>query len=240
MFAIGFTKQFDANSGADYSVTNSNSNFGQISLSSSGFRREAFGKDDKAYVTSIITPKAITEVEGDIDWVSIDVGLTTSVGITSHLYLFGYDNVDDKPPSVIQGYRIGARASDKLYFVGAGVTQSADIFMTNNEISSTGLTTALGTTSSVKSYSASAPSSNVFTISAGHDLLTGEKVLIQSDSADLPENIEAHRLYYVIRDSSTEIKLASSATNADVGNAITVTGGDQLKIISRVSDKEVG
>jgi len=240
VFAIGFTKQFDANSGADYSVTNSNSNFGQISLSASGFRREAFDKDDRAYVTSIITPKAITEEEGDIDWVSIDVGLTTSVGITSHLYLFGYDNIDDKPPSVIQGYRIGARASDKLYFVGAGVTQSADIFMTNNEISSTGLTTALGTTSSAKSYSASAPSSNVFTISGGHDLLTGEKVLIQSDSADLPENIEAHRLYYVIRDSSTEIKLASSATNADVGNAITVTGGDQLKIISRVSDKEVG
>ena len=240
VFAIGFTRQFDALSGADYSVTNSNSNFGQVALAASGFRNETFEKDNKAYITSIITPRAITSTEGDVDWVSLDVGLTTSVGITSHLYLYGYDSLQDQPPSIIQGYRIGARVDDKLYFVGAGVTQSASIYMINNEISTTGLTTALGTTSSAKTYSASAPSSNVFTISAGHELLTGEKVLIQSDSGDLPENIEAHKLYYVIRDSSTEIKLASSLTNADVGNAITVTGGDQLKIISRVSDKEVG
>jgi hypothetical protein len=240
VFAIGFTNHFDARSGSDYSVTNSNSNFGQIALSATGFRNDAFGKDNKGYITSIITPKAITSVEGNIDWVSIDVGLTTSVGISSHLYLYGFDDLDDKPPILIQGYRVGAKVNDKIYFVGAGSTHSASIYMVDNEISTTGFTTASGTTSSSKTYSASTPSSNVFTISAGHELLTGEKVLIRSKTGDLPEGIQAHRLYYVIKDNSTDIKLASSSTNADIGNAISVVGGSQLEIISRVSDKEPG
>jgi len=240
VFAIGFTKQFDARSGSDYSVTNSNSNFGQIALSASGFRHDAFGKDNKGYITSVITPKAINGTEGDIDWVSIDVGLTTSVGISSHLYLYGYDNLEDKPPVLIQGYRVGAKVDEKIYVVGAGSTHSASVYMVDNAISATGLTTATGTSSSAKTYSASAPASNVFTISGGHELLTGEKVLIRSETGDLPEGIQAHRLYYIIKNSSTEVRLASSLTNAEIGNAITVVGGDQLKIVSRVSDKEPG
>jgi hypothetical protein len=61
VFAIGFNKHFDAETGADLSITNSNSNFGQISLTSSGFKKEAFDKDNKAFITSIITPRAIVE-----------------------------------------------------------------------------------------------------------------------------------------------------------------------------------
>jgi hypothetical protein len=88
VFAIGFNKHFDAESGGDYSITNSNSNFGQIALNSSGFRKAAFPKDNQAYVTSIISPRALTTEEEAIEWLSIDVGLTTSVGISSHLYLY--------------------------------------------------------------------------------------------------------------------------------------------------------
>jgi len=240
VFAIGFTRQFDARTGSDYSVTNSNSNFGQIALSASGFRHDAFGKDNKGYITSVITPKTINGEEGDVDWVSIDVGLTTSVGISSHLYLYGFDNLQTKPPTLVQGYRVGAKVEDKIYVVGAGSTHSASIYMVDNEISTTGLTTATGSSSSLKSYNASTPSSNVFTISGGHELLTGEKVLLRSETGDLPEGIQAHRLYYIIKNNSTQVRLASSLTNAVVGNAITVAGGAQLKIESRVSDKEPG
>ena len=60
VFAIGYAKHFSAESGGDASVTNSNSNFGQISLNSDGFKKEAFTKDDTAYITSLITPKSIT------------------------------------------------------------------------------------------------------------------------------------------------------------------------------------
>jgi hypothetical protein len=239
VFAIGFNKHFDAQSGGDGSITNSNSNFGQISLSADGFKKEAFAKDNNAYVTSIITPRANTESEVDIDWISLDVGLTTSVGISSHLYLFGYNDQDDAPPIIIQGYRIGARQNDKLYVnIGSG-TSEASICMLDNVLGS-GTTIAQGTSVSEKIYPVlSGPSSNIFTLGT-HQIQTGETVRIFSDDGDLPENILDNTLYYAIRQSSTEIKLASSQTNAENGSAVTVYGGAKLTIVSRVSDKVSG
>ena len=162
VFAIGFNKHFNAETGADASVTNSNSNFGQFAIASDGFKKEAFTKDDNAYITQIIAPKAITSSETNIDWQRLDVGLTTSVGITSHLYLFGFNTKDNVPPVVIQGYRVGAKTNDDVFVdftsvndgvnvTGYGVS-SASIFMVDNEISSSGITSALGTTSSIKKY----------------------------------------------------------------------------------------
>ena len=227
VFAIGFNKHFDAQTGSDLSITNSNSNFGQISLSASGFKKEAFDKDNKAFITSIISPRAIVEGEDKIDWISLDVGVTSSVANNSRLYLYGYNSLDDVPPILTQGYRVGAQVSDKLYFVGNGTEYSANILMSD------------GVTSSVKEYSASAPSLNVFTLPT-HNLNTGEKVIILSDDGDLPENIVENTVYYVIVVSSTEIKLASSASNATTGIGINVYGGTKLKILSRVSDKNAG
>ncbi len=79
VFAIGFNKHFNAETGADASVTNSNSNFGQFAIASDGFKKEAFTKDNTAFITNIITPKAIDNPEITVDWQRIDVGLTTSV-----------------------------------------------------------------------------------------------------------------------------------------------------------------
>jgi hypothetical protein len=240
VFAIGFTKHFDAESGGDASITNSNSNFGQISLNSSGFKREAFDKDNNAFITSIIPPRAIDMLEEDtIEWLALNVGLTTQVGISSHLYLFGFTASDNAPSSQTQGYRIGARQGDKLYVVGSGTTYSANIYMCDNVIATSGITTALGSASAVKSYDVSSVSSSTFTLGA-HNLQTGEKVIILSDDGDLPENIEDHKVYYAVRTSSTQIKLATSYTNAVLGDTVTVYGGTNLHILSRVSDKESG
>lgn len=248
VFAIGFNKHFDAETGGDASITNSNSNFGQISLNSSGFKKESFDKDNKAFITSIIPPRAIIGSEEDIDWVSIDVGLTTSIGISKgtskHIYLYGYNSIDNPPSAITQGYRIGARLNDKLYVVGAGVTYSASIYMCDNQISNAGFTTASGTTSSAKSYSASASPSSGFTTSfviGSNNLLTGEKVKIISDIGDLPENIEEHETYYAINagDNNT-IRLATSYSNALTNQSISVSGGTNLTILSRVSDKTPG
>jgi hypothetical protein len=239
VFAIGFNKHFDAQSGGDGSITNSNSNFGQISLAADGFKKEAFAKDNNAYITSIITPRANVEEEVNIDWISLDVGLTTSVGISSHLYLFGYNDQDDAPPIIIQGYRIGARQNDKLYVnIGSG-TSEASICMLDNVLGS-GTTIAQGGSVSEKNYPVlSGPTSNIFTLGT-HQIQTGETIRIFSDDGDLPENILDNTLYYAIRQSSTEIKLASSQTNAENGSAITVYGGSKLSIVSRVSDKSAG
>jgi hypothetical protein len=227
VFAIGFNKHFDCESGGDLSITNSNSNFGQISINASGFKKVAFDKDNKSFITSIIAPRAIVAEENKIDWISLDVGVTTSIANNSRLYLFGFTSEDDVPPILTQGYRIGAQVSDKLYFTAHGDEYSANILMSD------------GVTSSVKEYSVSAPASNIFTLPT-HTIQTGEKIIILSDDGDLPENIIENTIYYAIRVSSTQIKLASSASNATTGTAITVYGGTNLKILSRVSDKIAG
>ena len=232
VFAIGYNKHFDSQSGSDLSITNSNSNFGQISLSASGFKKEAFAKDNKAFITSIIAPRAIVSTENNVDWIALDVGITTSPSKNpnkNRLYLYGFTAKDDIPPTLTQGYRIGARVNDKIYFTGDGLAEySANILMSD------------GVTSSVKEYVSSVPSSNNFTIGS-NTLDTGEKVIILSDDGDLPENIVENTVYYVIDNGDNNtIKLASSKTNADNGTAITVYKGTSLRILSRVSDKVAG
>ena len=246
VFAIGFNRHFSAESGSDASVTNSNSNFGQISLTSDGFKETAFSKDDTAFISNIITPKAITGSPVNVDWQSFDVGLTTAVGISSHLYLFGFNDVDDKPPVVIQGYRVGAKETDVIS-VNTGTVKNASIVMTDSVVSSAS-TVVTGSDISKKTFRVeSGPSfvqnnstaSNIFTIGT-HTLQTGEKIRLFSDDGDLPENIEPNTVYFAIKISDTEIKLASSVTNAENGVAITVFKGTKLFVESRVSDKISG
>jgi microcystin-dependent protein len=232
VFAIGYNKHFDVQTGADLSITNSNSNFGQISLSATGFKKQAFSKDNKAFITSIVAPKAIVAAENNIDWIALDVGVTTTSVLNPNknkLYLYGYKSIDDAPPILTQGYKIGAQVNDKLYFVGAGVTYSANILMSDT------------VTSSVKEYVVtSGPSSNSFTIGA-NTLDTGEKVIIISNDGDLPENTVENTIYYVIDNGDNNtIKLSSSPSNASNGTAIDVYGGTSLRILSRVSDKIAG
>jgi len=242
VFAIGFNKHFEAVTGGDASITNSNSNFGQLSLISEGFKKTAFAKDNRAYVTSIVPPRAITGTDDKIEWLSLDVGVTTSVGISSHLYIKGFTTNDGKPSGITQGYRIGARLNDRLYFqggAGAGTTFSAPILMVDNVIGvGTG---ALGTTSSVKEFTVTGePSNNDFTIGP-NTILTGESIRIISDVGDLPENITAHTTYYAINNGDNNtIKIASSFRNAIEGEAINVFKGTDLRILSRVSDKDSG
>ena len=239
VFAIGFNKHFNAETGADASITNSNSNFGQFAIASDGFKKDAFAKDDAAFVTHVLAPKEIVSTETNVDWQRVNVDATLNVGINTHLYIFGFDTLDNVPPTVIQGYRVGAAANDKLLVDftnatnGAVGLREASILMTGGN----------GADSSVKSYKVtSGPTDNTFVIGT-HNLQTGEKVRIISDSADLPENLEENTIYFAIvvaGSPSNQIKLASSKTNADNGVALTVHGGSKLKIESRVSDKAAG
>ena len=249
VFAIGFNRHFDSINGADASITNSNSNFGQFSLNSSGFKKEAFEKDNHAVITSIVAPRAITTSPISIDWISLDVGLTTAVGISSHLYLYGFTSQTDLPPTIIQGYRVGSKLNDELYLAtGAGIggTVTSNIYMTDSITPygspSIGATISYGTNTSEKSYAVtSGPTSNVLTLgTVPHALQTGETIRIFSDDGDLPENITANTVYYTIYSTSTSIKVATSPTNATLGNAINIYGGTKLKVVSRVSDKSPG
>ena len=246
VFAIGYTRHFAGFSGADASITNSNSNFGENSITASGFRNSAFSKDDTAYVTSIIGPRAITNnsknsiTYSNVSWVQLDVGLTTSVGISSHLYLYGYNTIDNAPLSIIQGYRVGANYSEKLYVksqVNSGIN-SASVYMSDNAITNNALV-AYGTNTSEKNYTVTSGPDGSFNLTIGsNNLQTGETIRILSDAGDLPENISEDTEYYAINNGDNNtIKIASSLSNALIGNPISIYGGISLKISSRVSDK---
>ena len=224
VFAIGYNKHFEALSGGDASVTNSNSNFGQLSLISEGFKKEAFEKDNKAFITHIIPPRTIDSTEESIDWLTLDNSKTSD---NTKLYLFGFNNEDVKPPILTQGYRVGAKVNDKLFLTVGGTEYSADILMSDGS-------------SSFKEYSVtSGPTANAFTIGT-HSLNTGEKVIIISDDGDLPENLVTNTVYYAIAPNNTTVKLAASEAEALADEPITVNGGTKLKILTRVSDKQSG
>ena len=110
VFAVGFGDHFFSDSGGDLSITNSNSNFGNTSLRSKGFKSAAFTKDKAGQITHVIPPKDISDVpEISINWVTFDINKIRAAADPTKLYLYGYTNENAKPPSKIQGYTIGAR-----------------------------------------------------------------------------------------------------------------------------------
>lgn len=113
VFAVGFGDHFFADSGGDLSITNSNSNFGNTSLRSKGFKATAFTKDKAGKITHVIPPKSLDDVdEISINWVTIDIAATRAEADNTRLYLYGYTSQLGRPPSKIQGYTIGARRDD--------------------------------------------------------------------------------------------------------------------------------
>ena len=258
VFAIGFHKHFECLSGGDASITNSNSNFGQFSLAADGFKAAAFGKDDKGFVTGVVTPRSIADVETNIEWVQFDVAKTQSVGKSGHIYLLGYNKQDVVPPIISQGYRVGARINDTVYLKDAnGVLKGAKVLMTNGPITSSN-TTASGTASSAKVFSNitvqndSARGGQTFYNIGAHTLKNGESIRLFSETGDLPEGVDPNKVYYAVTAEKNtsrtdnisvdtfEIQIASSRTNAEAQRPITIKSyeGIQLRIESRVSDKK--
>jgi len=254
VFAIGFANHFLLESGGDASITNSNSNFGAKSLISRGFRPEAFPRDDVGYITHIINPKEIESEEDGIEFLGIDVGVTTSVGIatTSKLYLYGQTNQDIPPSTVIDGYRIGARKDEALKVLlsdgNETTTYHSKVVMPNtggtaNEVISE-KNHKVSQTNNVNNIS-----SNILSLSDDHTFLNGESIRIISENGGLPDGIDENKIYYAITTAiapnpplnTNQIKIAATLNDArnDIPVVINNSGGI-LSIVSRVSDKSPG
>ena len=253
VFAIGFHSHFNMIAGADASITNSNSNFGTFALAAEGFKKEAFAKDDKGFVTSIITPRSVVTAEQTIEYLQLQISNSGGTPTTaSRAYLLGYNDETLPPSHFAQGYRIGARVNEKLYIEKNGSIYNATIVMSN------GATTATADTSEKKykaTHSATTSAKkSVYLIQPNHSLQTGETIRIIADNGNLPENIDPHRVYYAITGTtatpagvdsqiaSNEIRIASSLSNAQNGIYITSVAdvNEEFNIISRVSDKKPG
>jgi len=245
VFAIGFSKHFLTESGADMSITNSNSNFGSTSLESEGYKTDSFDRDDVGYVTHIIPPKEVLAEDNVVTWLSLDVEKIINAPTPEKLYIFGADNEEILPTHQVDGYRIGAKNNDELYLtvtIGtAQTTYSAPILMPvsiGNGVSSKKEyeVDRSGTTNSI--------ASNLFNLTTNHRLINGEKVRITSDTGQVPDGLENEGIYYAITDGlgASQLKLAQSLNDALSGVSILGinNNGGKLKISSTVSDKLPG
>ena len=134
IFAVGFADHFLLESGGDMSITNSNSNFGNTSMHSIGYKGFAFNLDKGGYITDVIPPQKISDTANIIrtNYYPIDVQLSKPLTNFDRLYLTG-DKANtflSRPAASINGYRIGARTyindekCEKLY-VSTTADQSA-------------------------------------------------------------------------------------------------------------------
>ena len=247
IFAIGFSDHFVTESGGDFSVTNSNSNFGQTSLRSSGYRDDAFSVDDVGYISNSIPPKRIDTTDINLEYDFIDVSRTVGVGSTSRLYLYNQTNQDLKPRSTIQGYKIGAKGDDRLnvFIQEGGVSRpySARIVMPETQIESNQVTgtkvskvgRSVGTGNSI--------SGNIITFVDNHQFHNGETIRIASDNSRFPDGLEQSSVYYAITTglNSNQIKIAQTLKDSEFGTEIPINNlGGNLIVESRVSDKTSG
>ena len=242
VFAIGYNGHIKGSGGADASITNSNSNFGQHALIAGGFRPDAFPRDDQGYITHIVSPEWVPTYEENRDKISyfqLDVDKTQQAGISSHLYLSGFNREDVAPLPLTQGYRLGANLNEELYVSIGGTEFGSPVYMPENvttgvQTSSIGINSHQGT----KFSTAGVPNTNFELAIQDIGIVNGETIRVISDAGDLPEGLEPNRVYYAIKPTATGLKLASTLSNAINNIPISVYGGSDLRVESRVSDKK--
>jgi hypothetical protein len=200
VFAVGYGDHFFADSGADMSITNSNSNFGNTALRCKGFKTEAFSKDKFGQITHIIPPKSLSDVnEISANWVNIDIQRTRAAANSQRLYLFGYTSLNSPPPQRVQGYNIGARqdgsgptaVADKLFclLISAGTTtasvKSASITPFGPSVS----TSTVNTGGSPLKFD-----SNTYTV-GGQQVVGGWYIQVSSTNNEIYNTLISNTLY---------------------------------------------
>ena len=257
VFAIGFAKQFIVESGGDFSVTNSNSNFGSKALTASGFKRQAFPQDDVGYITHIIPPRQIENESITLTFNSIDINKTIDSNDPSRLYLYNETNFNNPPENVIDGYRIGAKKGESLNVIisknGVSEIKTSEIVMQVPPPLVGIVSVTSSKVYSIASNQFNIPNidsqTNIITLQTPHALQNGEKIRVLSSVAFLPNGIESNQIYFAItvdpQDplalNSTQIKLAKTINDAISNVPININNNGQfLRIESRVSDKLTG
>ena len=234
IFAIGYAKQFVTASGGDQSITNSNSNFGQIALFSTGYKDDVLAKDNNAYITHIIPPKDIPSKENIIRYAKINATLTDTLSASNQstrVYFDGFNDLLNPPDNQTRGFVVGGRLNDRLYYKAAN--QEYQIPITPNYKLESNITSIDTTT-------------NIITLSDVTGISTGLSGKIISADGNLPDGIINNKIYNLRLTGGTGIKLYDNISNAqndispvNIKNQVGVSTGN-LKFVSRISEKNVG
>ena len=238
IFAIGYAKQFVADTGGDQSITNSNSNFGQIALFSSGYKADVLAKDNHAYITHIIQPKEISDRENVIRYDVIDSGLTQSASVDrTKVYLKDFTDLLTPPENEVRGFVVGGAIGDRIYYKSANVEYGIDVadsYGVEYDIASIDTVTNIITLAGIG------------TTGAIPGISTGLSGRIESRNGILPDGLNQEKLYNVRLTGGSGIKLYDNISNAEndvsvvnIKNQVGV-GVSNLRFISRVNEKSVG
>ena len=242
-FGIGYSQQYVTESGGTVSVNGSNSNFGQQSLYSKGFRDDAYARDDVGYISNIVPPEYNIASNISLEYDAIDVSATVGVGSTSRLYLYQQTSQNVAPKTKTQGYHLGAKTNDRLNATINDTVYYARIVMPNTHKDSNQVSSVKVSNIGVNVSTGNSISSNTITLKEDHQFVNGESIRILSDNARLPDGIESNRVYYTITSglNANQIQVAISYNDAINGNELVINNlGGNLRVESRVSDKRAG
>jgi len=243
----GYSHQFVAESGGEVQSTNSNSNYGQTSLSSSGFKNVAFQKDDVGYITDVIPPKEIESDEVNLEYDAIDVVQTVGVANTHRLYLYQRTNLGSPPRASVQGFRLGAKENDRINvnitIGGVPTNYYARIVMPDTHTEAKQISSVKVSSVGRNVSTGNSIASNTITFTEDHDFLNGETIRMVSDNGRLPDGLNSNQIYFAIVNGLNDDQLQFASTPNDAANSTPIdinNLGGNLTVESRVSDKIAG
>ena len=187
-------------------------------------------------ITHVVAPKENEDAEVSIEYY-IDVDKTVSVGATSKLYLYGQTNASVAPDSIIDGYRIGAKAGDTLNVLisqsGISTEYTAEIVMPGTELKFSEKFVVGRSSVGINSIS-----SDVITFTENHNFVNGESIRVISETGTLPDGIANNTIYHAITSGtgisgSNQIKIAQTQKDAAIDNSITINNGGSIFISNK-------
>ena len=149
VFAVGYADQFLAESGGDMSITNSNSNFGQISLRAKGSQFTSFAPAANGKITALIPPRGISSTASNVEFYAIDYSTTWEKNgqgdknynanlisnFTSNLNKFrlyldigGLNSEGDIPELVVESFDYATSTTVTKRYLNFGSNQNYNLF----------------------------------------------------------------------------------------------------------------
>ena len=128
--------------------------------------------------------------------------VTVGAASSTKLYLYQETNEASPPPSILQGYRVGAKTDDDLSVIisidGTPSEKIARIVMPNTENTSSEVTSIKVSTVGRNVSTGNSISNDILTFEEDHNFINGETVRVVSDNARLPDGIIDNRVYFAI------------------------------------------
>ena len=212
VFAVGYAEQHLIENGGDYSITNSNSNFGTQALVADGFRPDAFTLDKKGDFTHVIPPQALGIAETEVPYYPLDVQKSRANvpanGRGTKLFLFEQTDPNNTPVFDINQNKLGGKIDDKV-FVNLTDPATSRINEYEAPIDPSGIETHLVTNVNV--------ANDTFTTQSTNEFETATPIRLYSDTGYLPLGMESNKLYYAIKITNTSFKIAPSEEDARAG-----------------------